>query len=185
MDLDAYLQKRLDAIQKRYNFNPSRGSKQVHGDPDPKRRDAFIEFRTLLGVLKHTDCEVRVPYDPSGLDPSGHLQSMCPKQLWVYFANIEGTTTWKVGFSNSPSRRKEEIQTHNAGVVGRMLTAPGDRQLEADVKRYLRRFKTRDRNKAQKGEWVGTIPDELVYEIWERLKVGDTDFLLSRVARKM
>jgi hypothetical protein len=51
MDVNTYVEKRLKALQKRWNFNPNRGVAQIKKHPDKNALEAFGQFRELRDLV--------------------------------------------------------------------------------------------------------------------------------------
>jgi len=159
MDIAAYVSERLGKIQSKYNFNPLIGAKQVEGASPLVTRD-FGKFQELMHLVKVLKVSVGIPYDEKGLDPKESKVIPTEKAKTVYFARVQGSNIWKVGCSQNPYNRVSALQVGHDGHLSVVMTLPGGFELETLFKRYLRKYKSRDRNH-RKGEWFNIDPLKL------------------------
>lgn len=171
MTIDQYVKKQLESIQSRYNFSPTDSIKQV---PDHSEyMVAYGRFKELCNIIKKLKLDFKIPYDPSGLTPLQHLAKIKVRKTYVYFSRKENTTIWKLGSSIYPTKRTNSVQTGNDSTLELVYEAEAPRVVERNLKKYLRKFKTRDKNNTVKGEWFN-LPPETVKDIVQQIKSGET-----------
>lgn len=143
-----YVLSRLSSIQKRFNFNPAVGRKQVRG-ASAERALAYGQFSELLNLARKFNWG-DVPYDPTG-----HIGTTKPadNKDFVYFARLANTQIYKIGHSKTPYKRVASVQLGNDCRLIVVAVIDGGRELERKIHKLLRRYKTRDAHKTGKGEW--------------------------------
>jgi len=155
-DINEYVARRIKDIQKRYNFDPRGGVAQIKTAPE--LGEPYWRFRELVEMVQKLSLQVDVLYDPNG---GNNASAIKPRETYVYFARKAGTDVYKIGFSKTPVRRVQEVQTGNDGHLHLVAQIPGGRELESKIKRELQQHKPRDRNKSHKGEWFQLTPEIL------------------------
>lgn len=176
-DTSRAVQRRMGEIQEKYNFNPSRGAEQVRTRPE--LREVFAEFKALVGLCKKMGFEIA--YNPDGVTQSQVVVS--EPCAYLYFLQVAGTTTWKVGKTIHPDQRKGQLQVAHDQRLGLMhlVRQPSESAafaLERRVKHHLRSQKTRDKNR-RRGEWFDVEPAD-VLSLVEKLRAGDESVLADR-----
>jgi hypothetical protein len=169
-----HVRKRLDAIQRRHNFNPQRRASQVrHLRHLPDVITTYGEFVELVRLIDKLGLHIPVPYDPAGLKPTQHHEARALVPIDVYFARKDNTTFWKIGSSIHPLKRVRSVATGNDGPLTLIYTvrSADGRALERQLKKHLQPFKTRDRHHLHKGEWFDLDP-RIVQTIVRRLRAG-------------
>lgn len=164
-----HIARRLKTIQKKYNFNPLVGVKQIAKSPEQSQ--VYGRFRELVDQIKKLNLPIKVPYDPIGCG-GGQPVSVKPETKLYLFQKIDGTSftnIYKVGYSTKPNVRIGAIQTGNDGTLCVRAIFPGDSGLERLLKFKLRKYKTRDRNNFKKGEWF-KLPPDIVQPIIKELR---------------
>jgi hypothetical protein len=165
------IKKKLKQVQQRNNFDPSIGAEQIRGLSEGIQRD-FGRFVLLLELIKELKLDIEIPFSPDGISPGSTNTS---NETFVYFIQRDSLPIWKIGFSKDPEKRCHNLQTGNDGSMWLRFKVPGGRQLEAQLKRSLSKFKTRDRNHTQKGEWFELSLDT-VKKIIRYLKNNEFDY---------
>lgn len=175
MNLPEYVQARLSKIQFKHNFNPVKGADQVY--TNPKLWNAFGRFQELLELNKSLDLNLKIPFDPMGLNPET-LNELPAIQEFVYFFQYGTSSIWKIGFSKNPIDRLSAGQVWGESELWPRHQIPGGRDLEKQIHRYLRKFKTRNKNKS--GGEVFNLSTSLVKNLVQKLKTSDTTFLKEK-----
>lgn len=174
--IETYVAKRLAAIQKRNNFDPHVGARQISGRPE--MRADYIRFKELIALIQACNLSVKIPFEArevliDSVEPDVHVYA---------FQKIE-TTIFKIGWSRDPDFRIGQVQTSNEGALTLVDLAPGGFTLEQAIHRHLRLFKTRHRNRAHKGEWFNIDP-KILAKIFVAARSGETFSNLPTLKRK-
>ena len=178
--LHTYVARRLKAIQRRRNFHPEWGVKQLEGASDPRVHRDFGEFSALLDIARRICLDV--PYDPAGLDPLSHSRSPGAKPS-VYFGRLNGSDTCKIGYSKSPERRRRSLQTGNQDRISMRYTIPeAGREVEQALLEYTRRYESRGRGGT---EWRDGLTLQDIRTIIRRIKTEGPGFLKGPRLRRM
>jgi len=169
--LEEYISRRLKAIQKRRNFNPATGTKQV--TENPKLAKEYGRFRELVDQIQKLELNVPVPYDPTA---TGRSESKdVTKNYKIYFMrrydNLLASDIYKLGYSYQPSSRIKSLQTAQDGTlrITHVFDISKEKKevmnLERMLKFRFRKFKTRDLNHPHKGEYFRLPPHILNPEL--------------------
>lgn len=134
---------------------------------------AYGRFKELCNIIKTLNLDIKIPYDPSGLLPSQRLHKLKTRKVYIYFSRKINTNIWKIGSSIHPTQRINNIQTGNDNTLELIYTVEAPRIVERNLKKYLRKFKTRDKNDPIKGEWYA-LTYKFVTEIVQQIKSGET-----------
>lgn len=163
------VKRQLRAIQKKRNFNPHWGAKQLQGCADPAVHRDYGAFKVLVGLAKV--CSVTVPYGDSDTAPDPPVEA---GPSYVYFGRLENTSTWKIGFSKEPLQRRKSLQTGNQERIDVYYRIPGGFDLEQAVLRYTANYKTRGRGGT---EWRDGLTVGVIKRIIRRVKTEGPGFL--------
>lgn len=115
---------------------------------------------------------VPIPYDPSGLDPLGHIHERSARQSYIYFARTLRSKEWKVGYSVDPHTRCRQLQTGNADHLEILYMTPGDRRLEALVHRQLEVYRI---PYGGGREWFASLTEAAARGLIHRLRAEGTN----------
>lgn len=168
---------RLEAIQRRFNFNPELGAEQVD-DGDREMQRLYGQFSLLLELNQKARLGIEVPYDPEGLTPEAKAQLRALKQKYLYFCQVFETQEWHIGHSFNTYKRRRALQTGNPRyLILRHKVAAGTssqqfRELERQVHQHLRNFSIPGRSK----KWF-FLPTARVQSLVDRLQAGERAFL--------
>ncbi len=114
--LTKIIQARLDALQRKNNFDPDRGAAQITGRPSLAKD--FGAFSELVNLVRKGQLDVRIPYDGAGLNPEENAQALETRKAYIYVASLlEDPTEVKIGRSHTPYTRAAQLQTANAKVI--------------------------------------------------------------------
>ena len=140
MDIENFIIKRLKLIQKKHNFNPNIGIKQINNQPD--LIIDFSIFKEYLNIIKKLDLNIDINslHKPFGLNKKTLTKT---KENQVYFARLESNSSiWKIGYSQAPYKRGKVLQTSNHESITIKYTIPGSRELEQLILKYTIKYKT-------------------------------------------
>lgn len=158
-----HVEKRLKAVQDKYNFNLKLGAAQVKEAP-PKVREVYEAFKELMAIAKLL--KLPVPYSVLGNNTyNSNLIEETP--TYVYLCQRKGTTEWKVGYSKSPQNRKQALSTGNSGTLIIRARVVGGRDFEQTLLQYLKPLKIPGRVK----EWF-YLTEDLAKEVVKKLPQG-------------
>jgi hypothetical protein len=164
-----YISRRLKDIQKKHNFNPHIGVKQIAKREDLK--EPYYRFRELVDLIQKLNLSVPIPCDPIGFCPGKSVAAQKPQKLYL-FRKYDGsypTDIYKLGYSTNTHKRLEQVQGGNDGTLHVVLDIPGGRKLERYLKIRLREYKTRDVKSIQKGEFF-RLPPAVMRPLLKELK---------------
>jgi hypothetical protein len=165
-ELTEYINRRLKAIQRKYNFDPLVGVKQIATKPEISV--PYGRFRELVKMAKKWDLQARILYDPTATGHAKLREFKRPTKLY-FFRRCDNEDVYKIGWSTNPHLRLGSVQTGNDGPLKIAAVFPGGRALETKLKFRLRKYKTRDLNKFYKGEWYN-IPKNILIPFLKALK---------------
>lgn len=163
MDLDQYVQDRLDAIQKKHHFDPEDGAGQVRG----RAMIDYGAFRELVRLARKLQLDIDIT-TPFGATKAERID-------WAYVAQIVGTNIWKFGHSVDPVGRVRELQVGNHLDLTLRYSLQGGHAVEQELLRYFRKFKTRNSNRFG-SEWR-EVEAKLIHQTARRIKREGPDFL--------
>jgi|SRR5688572_1383561 len=166
-----YVKRRLAAIQKRRNFNPVWGAKQLGASTDARLLQDFYVFRELVGLARV--CGLDVPYDPAGAAPTAHDVRLSTGSD-VYVAEAK-RGVYKIGHSRNPQQRRRGLQTANQDRINIRATIPGGgRALERALLRYTAHYRSGGHGGT---EWRDGLTRRVIEEILRRLQTEGPGFL--------
>lgn len=117
----------------------------------------FGQFKELRELCRILDIQVDLPYDPMGLDSGTTHKSNLG--YFVYFMRDIGTTTWKVGRSVEPLRRKGEVQVGHDGLLDLRHTVKcADEASMKAMENALKLF-LKQKGFHIRGEWFTLYPE--------------------------
>lgn len=169
MTIELLLGKEVVRLQKKHNFNPSGGIKQVKGSPDEVVRD-FGAFQTLLKLAKKLSITLDVPYDPVAI---GEFRThVAQRERKVYFAQASNSNRWKIGCSIHPHTRVKEVQVGNDLDLMIRFDVSGGFKVERAIHKYLARYKVRS-------EWF-EMDHSVIVTLIQRINSEGYEFLTKK-----
>jgi hypothetical protein len=158
-DIADRIERRLREIQRKHNFNPKLGKKQIRNRPDQQYDyGRFVSLREMSELL-----DIPIPYDPSG---SGQAKRyvFSASQRYVYFINQVGTSIWKIGSSFNPYARLNMIRVGNPHPLHLKYRVLGGLREEKTVQLALDEYHMR-------GEWFD-VDEEVIKAVVKELEHG-------------
>lgn len=137
LNFEKFILNRLNKIQKRNNFDPKIGLKQVKNFPD--RIKDFIIFKEYLSLIQKLNLCVEVPFDPVGLNSK--LKIKLSQPVYVYFAWIQEHGLWKIGSSINVDKRIKQLQTGCPSTIRDMYRVQSSRSMENIIKKLTLKHK--------------------------------------------
>jgi len=166
-----YVQQRLNSTQKKRNFNPQQGAKQIAGIQDHSIQKDFGRFDELCKLAKALKLDVNVQFNNKSVPVE-------EKETVVYFANESGTFNWKVGFSTTPKNRTKALQTGNSHDLNAVYTIPGDKILEGNFHKYLWHYNIKGRSQ----EWF-VLNNKIIKALLKRYEEDKTFLIKSNLLK--
>jgi hypothetical protein len=137
-----YLQKMVDYLQDKYNFNPEKGAVQVKNLPSEVQR-AFGQFDLIKKLIIKFKLDINLSHT-KGVVVDVTIKKKNPQVYFIRSTN--DPTVWKIGRSIAPENRKKQLQTGNPQRTVQIYNVLGDYALESKLKIYLDKYKI-------SGEW--------------------------------
>ena len=178
MKTDEYIQRRVKALQRKWNFNPEQGIAQIKGHPDPSAVEAFGEFKALRNLIRKCGLAILIPYSPTADRKTKKVDVQ--RDPMIYVGRLDRTRIFKIGFtSRDPHTRLKEIQNGvpvTLKLVHAISVAPNmGKAIEGRVHLALRKYATNPWGKSRhpKGETF-ELPDKVLKGVVRELKTtGD------------
>lgn len=169
MDLETFITKRLKVIQKKHNFNPNYGKKQIANKPE--LLIDYTVFAEYLKLIESLNLNIEIPYNPFNINKKTKLKS---DKSYVYFARLmSNSSIWKIGFSKAPYKRGKTLQTANHESIKIIYQIPGARDLEQQILKFTIKFETNGGS-----EWR-TLDIKQIKHIISTIKTKGVDALLK------
>jgi len=164
-----YIENRLKLIQRKHNFNPNSGKKQIKNLPELE--DDFLIFQEYIKLIKKCKLNIHIKYDPLGLDKKS-ISKIKNRKTQVYFArHSNDPTIWKIGLSIAPNKRVKNIQVGNPEHFQTIYTIDGNLKLKNAIKYYTSKYHLDGGT-----EWR-RLDENVIKTIIQKIKESGTNFL--------
>jgi hypothetical protein len=172
--LEHLIRQRLVELQRKHNFHPDMSLSQINGATSSTTAD-FGLFKGLVGLLRESNSSITIPYDPSGGTSDTLAEIRASKHDYVYFFQSQGSSTWKIGHSVNPSKRKKTLQAgHDVLYVQKHLFEGGE-ALEKRVHHYLRKYRVHGGGK----ECFQDIPEDVMQTLLKLIRTKSLTYKSS------
>jgi len=174
MTIEEFILIKLKLIQKKHNFNPLVGIKQLNNNQDLIAD--FSIFAEYIRLIKKLKLNVEIPYKPFEIKSKVKVEE---NKIYVYFARLESNfSMWKIGHSKVPYKRGKALQTSNHESLNVIHVIPGSFELEQQILKYTIKYKTNGGS-----EWR-SLDNEQVKLIVSTIRTSGPEFLsLSELSK--